>query len=165
MMLVNASYGNPRKLELSTFMLSEVLESVVERYPFRSRVEKSYLTFGEMVNISINGPRMLLEHVYFNLMRNAFQHISIHEAPKVVLESYLSHGMLNLTITDNGQGISRKDQQRIFEKFYSTSKEYGTGLGLAFCKEVIEQHFGGSIRCISDGQSHTTIIMSIPYQP
>lgn len=48
---------------------------------------------------------------------------------------------VEITITDTGSGISPKDQEHLFEPFFTTRPE-GTGLGLALCREIVLQHGG-----------------------
>ncbi|MCK5023214.1 MAG: ATP-binding protein, partial [Candidatus Aenigmarchaeota archaeon] len=56
-------------------------------------------------------------------------------------------GSLFVTITDNGMGVSEKDQKKIFTKFYRTEEAqdlipYRAGLGLYVTKDVVEKHQG-----------------------
>lgn len=62
-------------------------------------------------------------------------------------------GKLIITISDNGSGISPSMVDKIFEPYFSTKKEKGTGIGLHIAKIVIEQSMNGSIKAIasSDG--------------
>lgn len=66
-----------------------------------------------------------------------------------------------LSVRDNGIGISKENQKRIFERFYRVDKSRskktgGTGLGLAIVKHIIEQH-NFNIEVISDENTGTTI--------
>jgi len=62
-------------------------------------------------------------------------------------ESQLSDGRsgVRLTVADNGSGIPRENLRRLFEPFYTTKQEAGTGLGLWVSRGIVEKH-GGSIR-------------------
>jgi two-component system, NtrC family, sensor kinase len=63
-------------------------------------------------------------------------------------------------VRDTGGGIPPGDLTRIFEPFYST-KERGTGLGLAFTQQVVEEH-GGTIRCESAVGQGTAFTLRFP---
>lgn len=67
-----------------------------------------------------------------------------------------------LHVRDTGCGIPTHHMPRIFEDFYSSkTSRTGTGLGLSFCKKVMES-FGGSIRCHSEEGVYTEFILSFP---
>ena len=67
---------------------------------------------------------------------------------------------VEVRLSDTGGGIPAGDLTRIFEPFYST-KERGTGLGLAYVREVVVQH-GGTIRCESELGRGTTFTIRLP---
>ncbi len=50
--------------------------------------------------------------------------------------------MAVIEVQDNGKGIAERDQQKIFEPFFSTKGQRGTGLGLAVTKKIVEEHHG-----------------------
>ncbi|MDK2821595.1 MAG: two-component system, NtrC family, sensor histidine kinase HydH [Clostridia bacterium] len=82
-----------------------------------------------------------IKQVILNITSNA-----IHAAGsggQVIIRSYLEGEEVVTTIEDNGSGISKEQQQLIFEPFYTTKKD-GTGLGLTLSKRIIESH-GGTI--------------------
>jgi len=62
---------------------------------------------------------------------------------------------VRITVADNGSGISRGQLRQIFEPFYTTKRETGTGLGLWVSRGIIEKH-GGSIRVRSRSEGRTT---------
>src|SRR5207302_6994020 len=51
---------------------------------------------------------------------------------------------VRITVADSGIGITPADRRKIFEPFYTTKKETGTGLGLWLSKDIVQKH-GGSI--------------------
>jgi signal transduction histidine kinase len=72
-------------------------------------------------------------------------------------------GGLEVVVRDAGGGIAAADLSRIFDPFYST-KEKGTGLGLAFAMQVVKEH-GGSIRCDSEVGRGTAFTVRLPAAP
>jgi len=69
---------------------------------------------------------------------------------------------VSISVTDNGPGISPELQERLFQKFVAGShKEKGSGLGLTFCKLVVEAH-GGRIRFSSLPDQETTFTFTLP---
>ena len=82
----------------------------------------------------------------------------------VVEGSSLSAPGLRITVADNGMGIRPDDRPHIFEAFFTTKQDVGTGLGLWVCKQIAEK-YGGSIRVRSDtrsGQSWTVVSVFLP---
>ena len=70
-----------------------------------------------------------------------------------------------VSVADTGYGFSKKDQQRIFAKFYRASNSKstnGTGLGLYFTKGIIEAH-GGTIHIESRVNEGTTVTFTLPF--
>ena len=67
---------------------------------------------------------------------------------------------VRITVADNGSGIPRNNLRRIFEPFYSTKKDTGTGLGLWVSRGIVQKH-GGSIRVRSraDGRATGTVFL------
>jgi len=105
-----------------------------------------------------------LRAVFLNLLRNSRE--AMPGGGTVSAETRLEAGptgdaaAVEVRIADTGGGIPAGDLTRIFEPFYST-KERGTGLGLAYAREVVEQH-GGTIRCESEVGRGTTFTIRLP---
>jgi signal transduction histidine kinase len=86
----------------------------------------------------------LIERVVQNLVTNAFKFTP--DGGKIVIEAITEKSSFILTIADSGPGIPARDRQRIFEKYaqLDATARRGKGLGLTFCKMVVEAH-GGSL--------------------
>jgi signal transduction histidine kinase len=72
---------------------------------------------------------------------------------------------IRITVADNGSGIPQENLRRIFEPFYTTKKDTGTGLGLWGSRGIVQTH-GGSIRVRSrsEGQATGTVFtVFMPY--
>ncbi len=84
-----------------------------------------------------------IEEAIGNIVTNAIQ--AIPAKGEITLASKLSEDKVIITVSDNGQGISKENLDKIFKPFFST-KEYGkgTGLGLSITRRVIAEH-GGKI--------------------
>jgi len=65
--------------------------------------------------------------------------------------------MVILEFTDSGEGIPDDDLEKVFEPLFTT-KQKGTGLGLASCKNIVEQHHGE----ISVKNNPTTFTVKLP---
>ncbi len=103
-----------------------------------------------------------MKRAFTNLFENAIDATKNVAAPKiqVKIEYVESLKIIRVTFTDNGQGISEKLRDRIFEP-YVTSKAHGTGLGLAIVKRTVEDH-NGFIRAFSNSPTGTKIVIELP---
>lgn len=115
-------------------------------------------------SITIEGDKDLLSDVLGNIYDNAIKHTHpIHREIKT--ELLVLKDTIQIKITDNGSGISPKDQERIFLQFISIPTEYsavGTGLGLYIAQNTVKLH-GGLITVTSKGLgSGSTFTISLP---
>ncbi len=128
------------------------------------------LTHGDNLP-AIEGDRVLLGRVLGNLVSNALRHTPLGTG-EVAVTLVLRNGQLAVDVRDNGQGIPHEDQARIFEKFVQVERKTsatarhahvrtGTGLGLTFCKLVVEAH-GGRIFVNSAAGEGSTFTFLLP---
>ena len=84
------------------------------------------------------------------------------EPPRVAIEASTKRDMVAITVVDNGRGIPRREQKRIFEKFYRIGEgnrhtTRGYGLGLYYVKMIVERHGGKVVVSSSPKGSRLTI--------
>ena len=106
-------------------------------------------------DLEISVDKIKIQTVITNLIKNSIDAIDGTGKIEFKIEEY-GHNAI-LTVRDTGHGIPPKDLSRIFDPLYTT-KQTGTGLGLASCKRIIEQH-GGKIRVKINP---TTFIILLP---
>ena len=85
--------------------------------------------------------RTQLIRVVTNLVKNGIQSIPENRVPKINVSVRVIENMVEITITDNGTGISEKNTEKIFEPKFTT-KTSGMGLGLAMVKNIVETYKG-----------------------
>ncbi|SDB45141.1 two-component system, OmpR family, phosphate regulon sensor histidine kinase PhoR [Desulfonatronum thiosulfatophilum] len=92
------------------------------------------------------GEAEALRQVLQNLFENSIKYVPVHGEIKVICRKEDDRVLVG--VQDNGPGIPREEQQRVFERFYRVkkfkNKVKGTGLGLAICKNII-RNLGGEI--------------------
>ena len=107
--------------------------------------------------------KKLLTRTFQNLIINAFVHGG--KDTEVTVQIAVSEYWLNITILDNGKGLSAAETDRLFDRYYrgtnTESKTEGTGLGLAIAKNIIELH-GGTISVTSSFGIGTAFLISFP---
>ena len=77
-----------------------------------------------------------------NLVLNAVDAVASHPEPELRIEWTSRNGQIIIRVSDNGQGMTPEIQSRIFEAFYSTKPDRGTGLGLATVKKIVTLYAG-----------------------
>jgi signal transduction histidine kinase len=110
---------------------------------------------------AVRGDEARLRGAFLNLLRNARE--AMPGGGRLTVRTRPLEGGAEARIVDTGGGIPPGDLTRIFEPFYST-KERGTGLGLAFTQQVIEEH-GGVIQCESAVGRGTAFTLRLPAAP
>ena len=115
----------------------------------------------EIVMLSFD--KKLLTRTFQNLIINAFVHGG--KDTEVTVQISVSECWLNITISDNGKGMSKEETDRLFDRYYrgtnTESKSEGTGLGLAIAKSIIELH-GGTISVTSSPGAGTAFLIRFP---
>jgi signal transduction histidine kinase len=100
--------------------------------------------------------------VFTNLFLNAIQ--AVNRGGKVTVSTRLKRDArgrsLQVTLADNGKGISAAQRDSIFEPFYTTRSD-GTGLGLTIVKKIVEQH-DGRIEVESEAGKGTQFTVVLP---
>ena len=95
--------------------------------------------------LDVYADRVLLEPVLLNLLRNAYQATQHLENPEIRLTGSLNRrGNIVIAVADNGPGVPDDLSKKIFVPFFTT-KEQGSGVGLALARQVMIAH-GGFIR-------------------
>jgi signal transduction histidine kinase len=107
----------------------------------------------------VNADEGQLRAAFLNLLRNSREAMP-GGGTVTVRTRRADDGAVEVEVGDTGPGIAPEDLRRIFEPFFST-KSGGTGLGLAFASQVVEEH-GGSIGCESEPGRGTVFRVRLP---
>jgi two-component system NtrC family sensor kinase len=102
-----------------------------------------------------------IQQVAVNLLLNAGDAIGDGGGTIRVTTRLGAEGTVELLVQDNGRGIPPDDLPRIFEPFYTTKGNHGTGLGLAVSWGIVEAH-GGALEVRSDSGQGTCFTLRIP---
>jgi signal transduction histidine kinase len=100
-----------------------------------------------------------LHRALLNIITNAID--VLPSGGEIALSVRHENGSLLFTISDNGPGIPKEIEDRIFDPFVTAGKAKGTGLGLSITKEIVELH-GGSVSFKRRPTGGTTFIVAIP---
>jgi len=104
---------------------------------------------------------LLIEQVLVNLLDNAIRYTK--QDGKITISAKVEADCLRITVSDNGEGLPKGEEEKIFEKFYTRGHrtDGNAGLGLAICKGVVEAH-GGSITGKSGKEGGAVISFTLP---
>ena len=113
----------------------------------------------------INADKSMMDEVLYNLCDNAIRYNNKDKGGNVIVDvSNTLDGKVKLTVKDDGIGIGKEHQERIFERFYRVDKSRsresgGTGLGLAIVKHILTSH-GAELSLASEPGKGTSITVT-----
>jgi len=117
-------------------------------------------------NSQIEGDENHISNVLHNLIDNAIKYSG--EVPEITIETEDTKNGVMVGVKDNGIGISKEDQKRIFEKFYRVSTGNlhdvkGFGLGLSYVKAIVDAH-KGEVSVASELGKGSIFSVSFPFR-
>lgn len=143
------------KQDYHTFSADDCIQEAIQKYPFEVET-KPHIEIENRGDFEIMGSETLFNFVMFNLIKNALY--AIKEKGSGSIHIFIRPGIIQ--IQDTGIGIPNSVQPHIFENFYTTkSRSSNAGVGLAFCRRVIES-FDGKISCRSEYSVGTTFTIT-----
>ena len=109
---------------------------------FSSNPEGAIIKFEAINELIFSLDEKLLKQVMINLIKNALEAIDpTNKRQEIVITSEMKKHNLIISIWDNGCGIHAIDLSQVWD-LYFTTKEEGSGIGLAVCKKIIDAHGG-----------------------
>jgi two-component system nitrogen regulation sensor histidine kinase GlnL len=167
--LLNLS--RPAKLDLGPLNIHEILDQVLLLEKQQGKNAK--ITVRKHFDPSlppIRGDRNQLTQVFLNIVKNSLQAMAgngdLAVTTRMETDFHIREPgkerdkFIWVDIKDNGPGISEENLPHIFSPFFTT-KNHGTGLGLAVCHRIVKEH-GGMIRVESRASEGTTFKVSLP---
>jgi signal transduction histidine kinase len=131
---------SPRPPLFQDHDLHEIISHVLAL--IKSKVEKGGLNLEQRFNADpsiVSCDREQMIQVFLNLVINAVQHVP--DGGHILLTTQNEGVGISVRIEDNGPGISKQDQQRIFDPFF-TQRKGGIGLGLTIVQQIVQAHGG-----------------------
>ena len=152
-------------------LISEIITDVAEEV----QQKKAQIEVGSLYTIQANPG--LIRPLFHNLINNALKYSRKDVSPVIRIRSELSisnsrngngndNRYCRIYIEDNGIGFDQKYAEEIFGMFKRLHRHAdfeGTGIGLALCKKIVEQH-NGYISARSKINEGSTFIISLPMQ-
>ncbi|MBI5342469.1 MAG: HAMP domain-containing protein [Deltaproteobacteria bacterium] len=155
-------YSTVHATHLSDCNVGHLVGKTLELLDFqldRGRIEVA----NRVPPLTVRADAHKMEQVLVNLVLNAIA--AMPSGGKLDIGHIEDGAFLTLSVADTGCGIPEENLDRIFEPFFTTKGTgKGTGLGLAVCKKIVEQH-GGRMRVSSRTGEGATFFISLPYTP
>jgi two-component system phosphate regulon sensor histidine kinase PhoR len=153
------------KLKREMVDLHDVIETVAQNFLLQMDKRGGTLEFHPEADVAVvTGDLMHLTNVISNLMENALKYTTRN--PKITISTRNANGFVMISVADNGIGISKEDQKRIFDKFYrvptgNVHNVKGFGLGLSYVKLIVEEH-AGNIKIKSEPNKGSRFDIHLP---
>lgn len=159
MLLIKAGQAQAlQNSEMTLCSMAECLQEAMARYPFRT--EKMCSLVHWEGDFQFMGSKLLMQHVLFNLLKNALYFISMAQKGDIQIWTEQGEACHYLKFRDTAKGMSQQALSKLFDHFYTTTF-MGTGIGLSFCKLVMTR-FGGQITCEAEEGAYTLFTLSFP---
>jgi two-component system sensor histidine kinase PilS (NtrC family) len=151
-------YARPAPLSITTFDVAAAAEEVLLLLEHRTSPGslKVIREFAPSVLWPVDAQQF--RQILWNLCLNAVE--AMPEGGELRVAAAVLGDMLEVTVSDTGEGIAAGDLSHVFEPFFSTKSE-GTGLGLALVHRVVQEH-GGEIDVRSSPGLGTTFTLTLP---
>ena len=144
--------------------LNERIQDIIRLLKIQSNKKNIQISSSIPRQLCMEADRNMLDTILRNLLSNAIKFTPRNG--KIVTNAILHDDCVEISITDNGIGISKEDLEKIFRIDSKTStpgteKEKGSGIGLILCREFIQRQ-GGRIWAISEQGKGSTFTFSLP---
>lgn len=155
------------KLKSEPVDMHDIIETVAQNFLLQMDKRGGKLEFlPEADQAVVSGDLMHLTNVVSNLMENAMKYT--HRNPAITISTRNENGSIVVSVIDNGIGISKEDQKRIFDKFYrvptgNVHNVKGFGLGLSYVKLIVEAQ-GGTIKIKSESNKGSRFDIHLPLE-
>lgn len=156
------SFSKSRRLELSDFSVTEVLQKIVSLISEEAKsrgitLETKWRLCPAIIPMDINK----LQQAFLNFIKNAMESITDQGTITIAVDKESKNYIL-VSISDTGCGMTAEEIEKIFSPEYTT-KEKGLGLGIPLAMEIIRGH-GGDVRVISRQGFGTTFEIVLPLE-
>ncbi len=132
-------FSRPRDPDFDEVNITELLEKTYKLMEYDFADSKMEIILENVCSETIEADSDLLLQVLLNLLKNSLN--ASKAGDSVTLSCQNNETSIFITITDTGVGMNREEREQMFDPFFTTRKA-GTGLGLAVCYQIVEQHHG-----------------------
>jgi signal transduction histidine kinase/DNA-binding LacI/PurR family transcriptional regulator len=160
-MLAYSSVG-ARKNPFKPADCNKILNLVIVNLKVSIEENKAEITWDFLPTIPADETQLV--QLFQNLIGNAIKFCRKDTRPEIHVSAHYTDGDWQFAVSDNGIGIDHRYFDRlfiIFQRLHSREEYPGTGIGLALCKKIVENH-GGQIWIESETGKGTTFFFTLP---
>lgn len=153
------------KMKIKDLEINDLIVGVLNSFDIKVKKRSGELLCDFLAEEDIiSGDEVHITNIVFNLLDNALKYTK--DTPRIMVKTQNIEDFIIISIQDNGIGISKEDQKRIFDQFFrvhtgNIHDVKGFGLGLSYVKKVVESH-GGYIKVNSQLKKGTTFFIYLP---
>lgn len=146
-------YTRPVELSLRPVGCLEILQGALSYLEYDKNKTPVHLSVSPGCRILADPDK--LRQVFLNILINAIQ--SIENSGEITVDAETEETIIHIHFRDTGTGLSEEQQEKMFSPFYTT-REKGTGLGLAVCAKIVEGHGGRICAKNATDDAHGAVI-------
>jgi len=148
-------------LQMAEYPINDLVSDAIKSFEIQFKQKGGELQLKRLDDVNWRVDKIHFTNVIINLMDNALKYSTDNPITKVELVKTVKG--FNITITDNGIGITKDNQKRIFDKLFRVSTGdvhdvKGFGLGLDYVNKIVEMH-GGKVQVRSEINKGSTFII------
>lgn len=151
--------NNNKLINKTPLLINEIVKNALKEYPL-TKEEEANINLIISKDYKIVGDFNIIRNIIWNILKNALCQIKIHNRGNITITTRRNGNYVKLSIKDTAQGIPKEDQSKIFDLFHTKTK-HGTGIGLAFCKNAMQQH-NGTIELNSKHGEYAEFVLTFP---
>jgi PAS domain S-box-containing protein len=161
------TYSKDREAEYAPCKPNDIVDDLFDL--FQDRVRRSGIEIVKQCDASIGEVELdpsILHRCLLNLVTNAVDACEMDKDPqkrhRIRIQTTLENdGRIRFDVADNGSGMSRETQTKLFTALFSTKGGKGTGIGLLVTRKLVQEH-GGQIDFVSRPGEGTTFTLRLP---
>ena len=159
--IIDYSKNKRKQVVIEPVSLKELFDEIISQLMHIENANKIKFKKELLVDI-IQSDDLRLRIIISNLLSNAIKYADVNKPEMFIsIKTYTDEGCDKIEITDNGIGIKDEFKDSIFEMYFGTNKNKGSGLGLYIAKEAVE-NIKGSISVFSENTVGSKFIVAIP---
>lgn len=160
--IIDYSKNKRKEVVMEPVSLLELFDEAISQLMHIENAKQIKFT-KELLVDEIQSDSLRLKIIISNLISNAIKYADCNKQEMYIsIRTYFSDGFHKIEVADNGIGIHEEYKDNIFEMYFGTNKNKGSGLGLYIVKEAVE-NIKGNISVSSQSNIGSKFIVTIPY--